>query len=100
MSKSQMKKMLITFFSITGIIHFEFIPQGQMINQASYVEMLKQLHEAVHRKGFSTMTVLQLTRALSLKQFVVQRPITELDHSLYFPDLFPSDFWLFPNILP
>jgi hypothetical protein len=48
MSKSQMKTMLITFFNIKGI-HFEFIPQGPIVNQAYYVEM-KQLCEAVHRK--------------------------------------------------
>jgi hypothetical protein len=41
--------MLITF-NIKGIVHFEFIPQGQTVNQAYYVEMLKQFHEVVHRK--------------------------------------------------
>jgi hypothetical protein len=50
MSKSQMKKMLITFFNIKGIVHYEFIPQGQTVNQAYYVEILKWLNEAVCRK--------------------------------------------------
>jgi hypothetical protein len=50
MSKSQMKAMLIIFFDINGIIHFEFIPQDQTDNQAYYVEILKSLCEAVHRK--------------------------------------------------
>jgi hypothetical protein len=62
--------MLITFFDITGIIHFEFIPQGQRANQTYYVEIMKWLHDAVHIKflsfglttGFSIMTVLQLQR--------------------------------------
>jgi hypothetical protein len=42
--------MLITVFDINGTVHFEFIPQGQTVNQAYYVEILKQLHEAVHIK--------------------------------------------------
>jgi hypothetical protein len=50
MSKSQMKTVLITFFDIKGTVHFEFIPQVQKVDQAYYVEILKQLHEAAHRK--------------------------------------------------
>jgi len=33
MSKSQMKILLITFFNIEGIVHFEFIIQGQIVNK-------------------------------------------------------------------
>jgi hypothetical protein len=50
MSESQMMTVLITFFNIEGIVHFEFIPQGQTISHAYYVEIMKQLHEAVSRK--------------------------------------------------
>jgi len=50
MSKPQMKTVLLSFFNIEGIVHFEFIPQGQTVNQAHYVEILKQLHETVYRK--------------------------------------------------
>jgi hypothetical protein len=65
-----MKTVLITFFDIKGIVHFEIITQGQIVNQTYYVEILKQLHKAVHIKGlnfgtligFFTMTMLKLTR--------------------------------------
>jgi hypothetical protein len=39
------------FFVIKGIVHFEFIPQGQRVSQAYYLEIWKQLYEVVHRKG-------------------------------------------------
>jgi hypothetical protein len=38
-----MKTMLITFFDIEGIVHI-------IAKQAYYVKILKELHEAVHRK--------------------------------------------------
>jgi hypothetical protein len=45
-----MKKMLITSFDIKGIIHFQFIPQGQTVNEAYQVKILKRLREAMLRK--------------------------------------------------
>jgi hypothetical protein len=42
--------MFISFFGIKGSVHFEFILQGQTVNQAYYMEILKRLREAVHIK--------------------------------------------------
>jgi len=48
-SKSQMKKMLITFFDIKGIVRFKFIPHGKIVNEFYYIEIMKRLREAAHR---------------------------------------------------
>jgi len=41
--KSQ--KMLLTFFDIRGIVHYEFVPTGQTVNQVYYLEVLLWLRE-------------------------------------------------------
>jgi len=83
-SKSQTKATLITFFDIKGIVHFEFIPQGQTVNQVYYVEKLKLLREAVRRKWLEFWPNVWILhhdnapghKALSVTQFVAQKLIT------------------------
>ena len=45
--KSNVKTMLISFFDIKGLVHFEFVPQGQNLIQQFYLEVLKRLCDAV-----------------------------------------------------
>jgi len=42
--------MLLTFFDIRGIVHYEFVPTGQTVNQVYYLEVLERLREKVGRK--------------------------------------------------
>ena len=46
--KSQ--KMLLTFFDIRGIVHYEFVQTGQTVNQVYYLEVEERLREKVRRK--------------------------------------------------
>jgi histone-lysine N-methyltransferase SETMAR len=94
--------LLITFFIIKGVVHFEFIPQDQTVNQ-----ILEWLHEAVYRKRpelWPSHWILHHDNApaykeLSIKQFLTQKAITEMEHPPCSPDLAPNDFWPFPKIV-
>jgi len=41
--------MLICFFDIKGLIHFEFVPQGQTVYQQFYFEVLKRLRDGAKK---------------------------------------------------
>jgi len=42
--------MFLTFFDIREIVHYEFVPTGQRVNQVYYLEVLERLREKVRRK--------------------------------------------------
>jgi len=48
--RSNIKSMLICFFDQKEIVHKEFVPPGQTVNAALYVEVLRHLRENVQRK--------------------------------------------------
>ena len=41
--------MLLTFFGTRGIVHYEFVPNGQTVNQVYYLEVLERLREKLDR---------------------------------------------------
>jgi len=49
MSKSKIKSMLVCFFGSQGIVHKEFVPQGQTVNQFYYREILEKLRKRLVR---------------------------------------------------
>ena len=48
--KTKTKVMLIAFFDVQGIVHAEFLPQGQTINQHVYKNILRRLMRSVREK--------------------------------------------------
>ena len=103
--KSKVKVMLIVLFDIQGIVHFEFLPQGQTVNQTVYKEFLRHLVRSVRNKRRSLWEAHAGTHGrfititlLSIRQFLAERNIATLKHPPYFPNLAPCGFFLFPKI--
>jgi hypothetical protein len=73
------------------------------INRAYYVEILKRLHEAVRRRRPELWPdwvfhhdSAPAHKSLSVKQFLAQKSITELERPSVSPDLAPNDLGMFP----
>lgn len=103
MSKSRIKTMLIVFFDVRGIVHFEFVPQGQTVNGAFYQEVLKRLKRRVVRVRPDIKDVFMLHHdnapshtAFVVTNFLTQNKISVVPQPPYSPDLAPCDFFLFP----
>jgi len=106
MSQSQVKTMLVCFFDHKGTVHYEFIAQGQTVNQQSYLKLLTRLRESVRRKRpglWPDKWILHHDNAsshdaLRFQEFLAKNSITKMYHPPYSPDLAPCDFWLFPKL--
>ena len=107
MSKSKFKAMMIVFFDIRGIVYVHWVPEGQIINQHYYIEVLTVLRERVRKRRPDLWKTKSWKlhqdnapahSALSVKAFFAKYGITVLDHPPYSPDLAPCEFFLFPKV--
>ena len=106
-SQSKVKLMLIAFFDVRGIVHMEFLLQGQTINQHVYKEILRCLLCSVLKKRRELWQDnswllhhdnAPAHNALNIRQFLVEKNIAMLEQLPYSPDLAPCDFFLFPKL--
>jgi len=106
-SKSRVKKILLTFFDIRGTVHYEFVPDGQTVNQVYYLEVLERLREKVRRKRpdiFANNSLIlhhdnaPARTALSVREFLGTKQITVLERPACSPDLASNDFFLFLKV--
>ena len=95
---------LITFFYVYGIVHAEFLPQGQTINQHVYKNILQRLMRSVRKKrrelGEMRSWLLHHDNApghnaLGIQEFCAKNNNAALEQPPYSPDLAHCDFFLF-----
>jgi len=104
--KSRVKTMLVIFFDWQGVIHKEFVPEGETINAVYYKGVMGRVPNRIRhvRPGmceygdwFLSHDNAPSHNATIVKQFLAQRKVTVLDHPPYSPDLAPPDYFLFPK---
>jgi transposase len=104
---SNVKTMLIAFFDAEGLVHHEFLPQRQTMNQTVYITVMQRLQDAVRRKRphkwSSSTWLLHHDNApchvtLSVREFLAKHSIPVVPHPPYSPDLAPYYFFLFPRL--
>ena len=88
------------FFQRQDIVHHEFVPQGQTVNQEVYISVLRRMREALRCRcpdpwGSGQWTLLHDNArphtALSVSRFLTKHNVTVLPHPLYSPHLSPCD---------
>ena len=89
------------FFDVQGIVHREFVPPGQTVNQEFYLEVLRRMRENVRKKTPRIVEIGWMVSPLgqrpSLHSFVCDPVfgLSGIPHPPYSPDPAPSDFFLF-----
>jgi hypothetical protein len=94
-----------SLFDSCGIVHKEFVPPGQTVNQAFYQEVLGRLRQRVMcvRRDIASSWILHHDNApshtsLAVRELLAEKQIVVLPHPPYSPDLAPCDFFIFPKI--
>ena len=93
------------FFDSQGVVHKEFMPQGQTVNKQYYREVLERLRKRIHRVWPEIADTWMLHQdnapchtAISVKEFSAKKGISVVPQPPYSPDPSPCDFFLFPKL--
>ncbi|GFW04448.1 mariner mos1 transposase [Trichonephila clavipes] len=100
MSKSRIKTMIIVFFDNRGIVNWEFVPQGQTVNPAFYLEMLRRLKRRIARVRADIKDTVKRHHdnatshtAFIITNFLAPNNTPVIPHPSYSPDLAPCVFF-------
>ena len=95
------------FFDSCGVVHHEYVPQGQNINKEYYLEVLRRLRDAMRRKrpDLWAAGTWQLHHdnapahsSQLIQTFLVKHNIPVVRQASYSPDMAPCYYWLFPHL--
>jgi hypothetical protein len=99
--------MLMVFLDTEGVVHHEFLRQGQTMNRWYYLEVLKRLRENVRRRRpqlwrnnswFLHHDNAPVQISLLIRDFLANMNTTVLSQPPYSSYLAPKDSFLFPKL--
>lgn len=106
-ARLNVKVLLTVFFDYNGIVHHEFLPSGRTVNKEYYLQVLRNLREAIRRKRPELWRGNSWTlhhdnapahTTLLIQQFLAKHSTVVMLQPLYSPDMAPCDFFLFPKL--
>ncbi|UYV65545.1 hypothetical protein LAZ67_3004659 [Cordylochernes scorpioides] len=104
--RSNVKVLLTVFFDFRGVVHHEFLPQGRTVNKEYYLQVMRNLREAIRQKRPDLWKnknwLLHHDNApahtsLLVRVFLAKNSTLMMPQPPYSPDLPPCDFFLFPK---
>ncbi|UYV74404.1 hypothetical protein LAZ67_11003429 [Cordylochernes scorpioides] len=104
--RSNVKVLLTVFFDCRGVVHHEFLPQGRTVNKEYYLQVMRNLREAIRQKRPDLWKnknwLLHHDNApahtsLLVRDFLAKNNTLMMPQPPYSPDLAPCDFFLFPK---
>ncbi|UYV70649.1 hypothetical protein LAZ67_8000164 [Cordylochernes scorpioides] len=105
--RSNVKVLLTVFFDCRGVVHHKFLPQGRTVNKEYYLQVMRNLREAIRQKRPDLLKnknwVLHHDNApahtsLLVRDFLTKHNTLMMPQPPYSPDLAPCDFFLFPKL--
>lgn len=106
-SRSKIKVLLTVFFDYRGVVHYEFLPDGQTVNKEYYLGVMRRLREAIRQKRRdlwqNNSWILHHDNAPShtaiiVSEFLAKHSTNIISQAPYSPDMAPCDFFLFPRL--
>ncbi|UYV60717.1 hypothetical protein LAZ67_1002021 [Cordylochernes scorpioides] len=105
--RSNVKVLLTVFFDCRGVVHHKFLPQGRTVNKEYYLQVMRNLREAIRQKRPDLWKnknwLLHHDNApahtsLLVRDFLAKNNTLMMPQPPYSPDLAPCDFFLFPKL--